>query len=57
MMFTVCVTRTYPYVEDLWYEFDTLEEAMDFAIQTCSMQSVDEVTVYDEDENVVDVFN
>ena len=54
--YNVCVTRTTPYVEDLWYEFNNLEDAKGYAIDYANMAGVDEVTIYDEDENVIEVY-
>ena len=55
--YNVCVTRTLPYVEDLWYDFNDLEEAKGYANDYARMYGVDEVTIYDEDENVIEVYN
>ena len=54
--YNVCVTRTTPYVEDLWYEFNNLEDAKGYAIDYSRMYGVDEVTIYDEDDNIIEVY-
>ena len=54
-MFEICVTRTIPYVEDLWYEVDTLDEAISDANDYARMYGVDEVTIYNPDGTVYDV--
>jgi hypothetical protein len=54
-MYEICVTRVTPYVEDLWYEVDTLEEAIGNANDYARMSGVDEVTIYNTDGTVYDV--
>lgn len=53
-MYYVEVQRVSPYVESLWYDFDTLEEAIDYAKQTRMMSGVDECIITDEDENEIE---
>jgi hypothetical protein len=55
IMFEICVTRTIPYVEDLWYTVDTLDEAIGSANDYARMHGVDEVTIYNPDGTVYDV--
>lgn len=54
-MFGVNVSRVSPYVEDLWYEFDTLDEAVGYANDYARLSGVDEVTIYNPDGSVYDV--
>lgn len=56
-MFGVCVSRVAPYVEELWYEFDTLDEAMGYARDYARLYGVDEVTVFNPDYTVYDVLS
>ena len=54
-MYEICVTRVTPYVEDLWYEVETLEDAIAYATDYATMSGVDEVTIYNPDGTVYDV--
>ena len=53
-MFYVEVQRFSPYLESLWYEFDDLEEAIDFANENRCLMGVDDCYIYDDDENGIE---
>ena len=56
-MFNVKVDRVYPYVEELWYEFDDLQEASKYAEETSTLVGVHATYVYDEDDTVVETYH
>ena len=47
-MFYVEVKRSFPYVESLWYEFEKLEEAVEYAQNIYNLKGVDSTKVTDE---------
>lgn len=57
-MYTVCVKRVSPYVEDLYYDFDNLSEANEYAFDIAQLYGVDEAVIFDEDaEEIIAAFS
>lgn len=56
-MYNVCVDRVYPYVEELWYEFDNLQEAKEYAEETSTLVGVHATYVYDEDDTMIETYH
>lgn len=54
MKYYVEVKRSHPCVESLWYEFDKLEEAVEYAQNVYNLKGVDSTRVTDEKETIIE---
>jgi hypothetical protein len=55
-MFYVETERNYPYNEILYDDFDSFNEAYDFADAVAKMQGVTRTLVYGNDYNIIKIF-